>query len=162
MLSLQFRRSGTCAWMATKTPRKQLRLFYWTRSQLRPPRTWTVYWKWSAFAVHPSSPKSVVVAVVVVAEVAVAAPGPDERLRGRCLSGRTNLLHVSFRPDPSMSMSRSVVARRTVDLAPDTVAGRAWSCTFSWPLTVAAVAAAVVVEKAALSMDWSWSFEDEG
>ena len=56
------------------------------------------------------------------------------------------------------------MAQRTVDLAPDTVAGRAWSCTFSWPLTVVVVAAAavVVVERAALSMDWNWFFEDEG
>ena len=54
------------------------------------------------------------------------------------------------------------MAQRTVDLAPDTVAGRAWSCTFSWPLTVVVDVAAVVVEKAALSMDWNLFFEDEG
>ena len=48
---------------------------------------------------------------------------------------------------------------------PDAVAGRAWNCTFSWPLidvvVAAAVAAAAVVEKAALSMDWSWLVGDQ-
>ena len=56
------------------------------------------------------------------------------------------------------------MAKRTADLVPDAVAGRAWSCTFSWPMivvVVAAVAAAVVVEKAALSMDWSLLVGDE-
>jgi hypothetical protein len=130
-------------------------LFCSTHFRQRPPRTWTVCWKGSAFVFHPSSPKSVDVAVAVAAEVKVVVPVLDERLRERCQYVRTNLWHVAFPPGPSPSTRRSSVARRMTDLVLDIVAGRALNCTSSWTLIV-------VVEKAALCKDLSWCVGDEG